>query len=86
MKPEDISQAKDPDIRAGLGTLKRAALLARKTAIQTDTDLIIVKDGQLTRISAKELRQRSESEEQEYAISQRDNEEKESDSRGAGSL
>jgi hypothetical protein len=63
MKPEDISQAKDPDIRAGLAALKRAALLARKTAIQTDTDLIIVKEGRLTRITAQELRQMSESEE-----------------------
>ena len=63
MKPKDISQAKDPDIRAVLAALKRAALLARKTAIQTDTDLITVKEGRLTRISAKELRQRSESEE-----------------------
>lgn len=57
MKPEDISKAKDPDIRAALGALKRAALLARKTAIQTGTDLIVVKNGQLTRISTKELLQ-----------------------------
>jgi hypothetical protein len=39
--------------------LKRAALLARKTAIQTDTNLVVVKNGKLTRISATELVQSS---------------------------
>lgn len=59
MTPEDISKAKDPDVHAALGALKRASLLARKTAIQTDTDLVVVKNGRLTRISAKELREGS---------------------------
>jgi hypothetical protein len=56
MNTKDIANAKDPDVRASLGALKRAALMARQTAIQTDTDLVIMKNGRLQKISAKELR------------------------------
>jgi len=34
MKPQDISTAHDPDLRASLTALRRASQLARKTAIQ----------------------------------------------------
>ena len=60
MKMKDISEAKDPDLRASMAALQRAALQARKTAIQTGTNLVIVKDGQLLRISAEELSQQPE--------------------------
>ncbi len=59
MSTNDISDAKDPDLRASLDALRRAAQLARKTAIQTDTNLVIVKDGQIQRISADELCQQA---------------------------
>lgn len=59
MRPKDISQAKDPGLRGSLAALQRAAELARKTAIQTDTDLIIVRDGELVRISAAVLREQA---------------------------
>jgi hypothetical protein len=36
--------------------MQRAAELARKTAIQTGTDLVVVRDGKLTRIPPHELR------------------------------
>ena len=55
MNSSDLDQAKDPDVRASLGALRRAAQLARKTAIQTDTSLVIVKDGRLQHIAAAEL-------------------------------
>ena len=61
MKAKDISEAKDPDVRASMAALQRAALLARQTAIQTGTNLVIVKDAQLLRISAEELRKEAES-------------------------
>jgi len=61
MKTKDISEAKDPDLRASMAALQRASLQARKTAIQTGTHLVIVKDGQLLRISAEELRKQTES-------------------------
>ena len=34
MKTKDISEAKDPDLRASMAALQRASLQARKTAIQ----------------------------------------------------
>lgn len=54
---KDLQQAKDPDLRASAAAMLRAAALARKTAIQTGTDLIIVRDGKLTRIPARVLRE-----------------------------
>lgn len=59
MNTNDISNAKDPDLRASLGALRRAAQQARKTAILTETDLVIVKDGRMQRISPDELRQQA---------------------------
>ena len=54
---KNIQEAKDPDLRASAAAMKRAAEAARKTAIQTDTNLIIVKYGKLTRIPAQALRE-----------------------------
>ena len=55
MNANDLAQAKDPDVRAALGALRRAAQSARKTVMQTNTHLIIMKDGRLQRIAASEL-------------------------------
>jgi hypothetical protein len=60
MKTKDISTAKDPDLRTSLGALRRASQMARRTAIQTGTNLVIVKDGRLVRIPAEELRRQAE--------------------------
>lgn len=57
MKPQDINQAKDPDLRGSVAAMHRAAALARKTAIQTDTSLVIVENGELIRIPADVLRE-----------------------------
>lgn len=57
MTMPDISKATDPDLRALLSTIQRAAALARKTAIQTETDIVIVENGELVHISANQLRQ-----------------------------
>ena len=56
MKKQNITEAKDPDLRASGAALRRAGELARQTAIQTDTNLVIVKNGKLTRIPAQSLR------------------------------
>lgn len=37
MDTKDITTAKDPGLRASMAAMQRAATLARKTAIQTDT-------------------------------------------------
>lgn len=40
-----------------LVAIKRAAHLARQTAIQTNTAIVVIKDGVLCRISAEDLKQ-----------------------------
>ena len=57
MKHQDITQAGNPDLRSSLAAMKRAAELARKTAIQTDTEIVIVRDGATVLIPAKQLRE-----------------------------
>lgn len=56
MTQQELSQAKNPDLRASLAAIRRAAEMARNTAIQTNTEIVIVKDGKPVRITAKELR------------------------------
>ena len=60
MKTNDITKAKDPALRGSLNALRRSAAAARKVAIQTDTHLVIVKDGKLLRLSAEDLRQQDQ--------------------------
>jgi hypothetical protein len=60
MKTNDITKAKNPALRGSLNALRRSAAAARKVAIQTDTHLVIVKEGQLLRLSAEELRRSAE--------------------------
>jgi hypothetical protein len=59
MKPQDLSKAQNPDLRASLAAMKRAAALARQTAMQTDTAIIVARDGKPVRVSAEELRRES---------------------------
>ena len=56
MKAQDLSKAKDPDLRASLAAMHRAAALARKIAMHTDTGIVIVQDNELRYITAEELR------------------------------
>ena len=55
MSRTDISQAKNPDLRGSMAAMKRAAALARKIAIQTNTGIIVVRDGKPVRIPAAKL-------------------------------
>jgi hypothetical protein len=57
MTRQDLSKAKNPDLRASLAAMRRAADMARGTAIQTNTEIVIVKDGKPVRVTAEELRQ-----------------------------
>ncbi len=45
----------DPAIRGALAALQRAAEDARRIAIQTGTDLIIMRDGKICRLSPEEI-------------------------------
>ncbi len=62
MSTEDISNAKDPDLRSSLAALRRASRLARRAAIQAGTDLVVVREGRMVRISADALRRQAEAE------------------------
>jgi hypothetical protein len=56
MIKEEKNSLSDPEIRDAMNAMQRAAQLARETAIQTDTAIIIVKDGKQVRVTAEELR------------------------------
>jgi hypothetical protein len=56
---KDLSQARNPDIRGSLAALRRASELARKIAIQTGTDLVVVRDGRLLHVDPATLRERT---------------------------
>ena len=57
MTPPDLSKAKHPDMRASMAAMRRAAAMARKTAIDTDTGIVVVRDGKPVMISAQQLRE-----------------------------
>ncbi len=56
MSQRDLSEAKNPDLRASLAAMLRAAESARQTALQTGTAIVVVRDGKPVRITADELR------------------------------
>lgn len=56
MIKKEKNSLSDPDIRDAMNAMQRAAQLARQTAIQTDTAIIIIKDGKQIRVTADELR------------------------------
>lgn len=56
MTQQELSKATNPDLQASLVAMQRAAKLARQTALQTDTAIVVVKDGKLVRITAEQLR------------------------------
>lgn len=62
MNKPDISQAKNPDLRASLAALQRAAKMARQTAIQTNTAIVLVQDGKLVKITAQQLQEGTQEE------------------------
>jgi hypothetical protein len=57
MTQQELSKAKNPDLRASLAAMQRAAELARQTAMQTNTAIVVVMDGKPVRIPAEQLRE-----------------------------
>ncbi|ANE55072.1 MULTISPECIES: hypothetical protein [Methylomonas] len=57
MTAEELTLAKDKDLVASLQAIKRAAELARKQAIQTGTEIVIMRDEQIVHVSAEQLKQ-----------------------------
>ena len=56
MTQADLSLAKNPKLRGSLAAMRRAAEMARRTAIQTGTGIVVVKGGKRVRITAEQLR------------------------------
>ena len=52
---KETRQDVNPDVEAALRALNKSAQKARETAIRTNTALVIVENGKLMRIPAKEL-------------------------------
>jgi hypothetical protein len=57
MTEQELAKAKNPDLRASLAAMRRAAEMARQTAIQTNTEIVVVRDSKLVRIPAAQLRE-----------------------------
>jgi hypothetical protein len=51
----DILEPSDPAIRGALAALERAAEAARRIAIQTGTELIVMRDGQICSLPPEEI-------------------------------
>lgn len=60
MNQEDISKAKNPDLRNSLIAMRRAREMAIEIAIQTNTAIVLFIDGKVVRIPADQLRERKE--------------------------
>ncbi len=56
MTQNELSTAKDQDLVNSLIAMRRAAMMARQQAVLTNTAIIVMKNHQLVRISAEEIR------------------------------
>jgi len=57
MTSESAANIRRIDLQASTAALHRAAASARKTAIDTNTCLVVMQDGEIVRIPAETLRQ-----------------------------
>ena len=55
MNPKDIRSSSDPDLAGSYAAMERAARAAQDLAIQTNTGIIIFKDGKPVLTTADEL-------------------------------
>lgn len=62
MTQQELSKARNPDLRASLAAMQRAAKQARQIAIQTRTAIVVVEDGKVRRVPAAELMRQAEEE------------------------
>lgn len=52
-----LSKERRAEIERALDALRRAAAMARQIAIDTNTGIVVFRDGKVVRISAAELRE-----------------------------
>jgi hypothetical protein len=60
MTQQELAKARNPDLRASLAAMRRAAQEARKIALQTNTAIVLVRDGKPVRIPAEQLREEAD--------------------------
>lgn len=58
MTQQELGTAKDKDLIASVEAMKRAAAMARREAVRTDTAIVVVKDSQIVRLTAAEIRKK----------------------------
>ncbi len=57
MTRHELGKAKNKDLVTSVAAMKRAAVMARKAAVQTDTAIVMVQDKRIVRVTAATLRQ-----------------------------
>lgn len=55
MTRHELGKAKDKDLVSSMAAMKRAAAMARKTAVQTDTAIVVVHGKEIVRVTADDL-------------------------------
>jgi hypothetical protein len=56
MTQQELSKAKDSDLRNSLQAMQRAAVQARQLAMQTNTGIVIMQNEKILHLSAEQLR------------------------------
>lgn len=56
MTRHELVKAKDKDLVSSLAAMRRAAAMARKTAVQTNTAIVVVQNYKIVRLTAEEIR------------------------------
>jgi hypothetical protein len=57
-----LKDAKDQDLIKSLAAIKRAAILARTHAVQTNTAIVILRGEKIVRLTADDIRQEQRNE------------------------
>lgn len=55
----ELGKAKDQDLVTSMAAMKRAAAMARKAAVQTDTAIVVVQGKKIVRVTADDLRKKA---------------------------
>jgi len=71
MNTQPVSSFDPFDAQAATAALRRAAALARKTAMDTNTHLVVMRNGKLMHIPAQQLRQQQEQQAHRRAVLER---------------
>lgn len=60
MNQGELFKAKDKDLVTSMAATKRAAVMARRAAVQTDTAIVVVRGKKIVRLTADELRNKGD--------------------------